>query len=53
MSNQNLIKHIEKCEKDNVCWMCGDLLWDAVYRKTEYGIRRVMCDYCEEEEFGH
>ena len=53
MSNQNLIKHIEKCEKDKVCWMCGAELTYMAYRLTQYGIRRVMCDDCEREEFGH
>ena len=46
------IAHIEECEKDKVCWMCGDPLQYEAYRITQYGIRRVMCDHCELEEFG-
>jgi hypothetical protein len=55
MSNQTKekhIAHIERCERDKVCWMCGDPLEYVAYRMTQHGIRRVMCDHCEREEFG-
>ena len=52
MSDQKLIKHIANCEKDKVCWMCGEPLQYLAYRMTQYGIRKVMCDDCEKDEFG-
>ena len=46
------IAHIEKCEEQKVCWMCGEPLQYETWRVTQYGIRKVMCDHCEKEEFG-
>jgi uncharacterized CHY-type Zn-finger protein len=49
---QFLAKRQAQCEKDHTCFMCGDPLEYVAYKMTQHGIRRVMCDYCEREEFG-